>query len=158
MHGNLCCLYTQCLRYNICSAWFLDTVYAENFAVWNFCWIASKQDFCDYIFVDHRSPSFHVFHRLVLPHGYKIFNGPSSLPSSVFTVNHRFCEQRVRSIVNQYIQGNSRALGPCSKSYEYFPGPVAIAMHWIVQPHIKNNMHAHEMIRGMCTDRFYISL
>ena len=34
---------------------------------------------------DHEAvqvPSFHVFRGLVLPHGYKIFNGPSSLPSS----------------------------------------------------------------------------
>ena len=35
------------------------------------------------IFSRITGPSFHVFRGLVLPHGYKIFNGPSSLPSSV---------------------------------------------------------------------------
>ena len=92
----------------------------------------------------------------MLPHGYKIFNGPSSLPSSMLR-SKIDSVSRVRSIINQYIQGNSRALSPCSKSYEYFLGPVAIAMHLIAHPRIKNNVHVHEMLRGTCTDGFYVS-
>ena len=44
-----------------------------------------------------------------------------------------------------YVQDNSSPL--CYKSHEYFLGPVIV--HWIVPPHLKNNVHVHEMVQEM---------